>query len=403
MLDRLVEAVRAGQSQSLVLRGEAGVGKSALLEHLLDRAADCRVVSATGVQAEMELPFAALHQLLAPMLDLLDSLPGPQRDALRIVFGILDGPAPDRFLLGLAVLGLLSAAAESRPLVCVIDDVQWLDRASAQVFAFVARRLFAEAVACVFAVRNSSDAMHELSGLPTMDLAGLRDDDARVLLRSVIPGRLDEQVSERIIAEARGNPLALLELPRELTHDELAGGFGSPTAQTLRGRIESSFRRRLEPLPVRTRQLLLLAAAEPLGDPALVWRAATRLGNAGDTAAVAAADDLIEFGARVRLRHPLVRSAVYRAASPEERRTAHRALAEATDAEADPDRRAWHRAHATVEPDEDVAAELERSAGRAQGRGGLAAAAAFLERAATLTPESGRRAERALGRRPGQA
>ncbi|WP_327312626.1 ATP-binding protein [Streptomyces sp. NBC_01235] len=394
-LDRLVEALHAGQSRSLVLRGEAGVGKTALLDHLLDQAADCRVVSATGVQAEMELPFAALHQLLAPMLDLLNSLPGPQRDALGTAFGIHAGPPPDRFLLGLAVLGLFAKAAERRPLVCVIDDAQWLDRASAQVFAFVARRLFAESVACVFAVRDSSDG-HDLSGLPVLDLVGLHDDDARGLLRSEIPGRMDEQVCERIIAEARGNPLALLELPRELTHAELAGGFGSPTAQTLRGRIEDSFLRRLEPLPAQTRQLLLLAAAEPLGDPALVWRAATRLGNPAGTAAVVAADDLIEFGPRIRLRHPLVRSAVYRAASPDERRTVHRALAEATDAEADPDRRAWHRAHATVEPDEGVAAELERSAGRAQRRGGLAAAAAFLERAAALTPGSGRRAERAL-------
>lgn len=393
--DRLVEALHAGQSRSLVLRGEAGVGKTALLDYLLDQVADCRVVSATGVQAEMELPFAALHQLLAPMLDLLDSLPGPQRDALGTAFGIHAGPPPDRFLLGLAVLGLFAKAAERRPLVCVIDDAQWLDRASAQVFAFVARRLFAESVACVFAVRNSSDG-HDLSGLPVLDLVGLHDDDARGLLRSEIPGRMDEQVCERIIAEARGNPLALLELPRELTHAELAGGFGSPTAQTLRGRIEDSFLRRLEPLPAQTRQLLLLAAAEPLGDPALVWRAATRLGNPVGTAAVVAADDLIEFGPRIRLRHPLVRSAVYRAASPDERRTVHRALAEATDAEADPDRRAWHRAHATVEPDEVVAAELERSAGRAQRRGGLAAAAAFLERAAALTPGSGRRAERAL-------
>lgn len=395
-LDRLVEAVHAGESRALVIRGEAGVGKSALLEHLQERASGCRVVSATGVQAEMELPFASVHQICGPMLGLLDSLPEPQRDALGTAFGVRPGPAPDHFLVGLAVLSLLTAAAGDRPLVCVIDDAQWLDRASAQVLAFVGRRLFMESVACVFAVRSSSDA-DELSGLPVMEVAGLHDGDARELLRSVIPGPLDEQVRDRIIAEAGGNPLALLELPRELPPAEMAGGFGAPTSQTLPGRIEDGFRRRLEPLPADTRRLLLLAAAEPLGDPALVWRAAALLGNGvGAASAVAAADGLVQVGARVRFRHPLVRSAVYGTASPEERRSVHRALAEATDVEKDPDRRAWHRAYATAEPDEEVAAELERSAGRVQGRGGLAAAAAFLERAASLTPDSGRRAARAL-------
>ncbi|WP_091349144.1 helix-turn-helix transcriptional regulator [Micromonospora rhizosphaerae] len=394
-LDRLVEAVRAGESRSLVVRGEAGVGKSALLKHLFDQASGCRVVSAAGVRSEMELPFAALHQLCAPMLDLLDRLPEPQRDALSTAFRVRTGPAPDRFLVGLAVLSLFAAAAEDRPLVCVIDDAQWLDRASAQVLAFVARRLFAKSVACVFAVRNSGD-VHELSGLPAVDVAGLGDRDARALLRSVIPGRLDEQVRDRIVAEARGNPLALLELRRELSDAELAGGFGSPTAQTLSGRIEDSFQRRLEPMPADTRQLLLLAAAEPLGDPALFWRAAQRLGGDVGVAAVTAADEMIDFGARVRFRHPLLRWAVYGAASPEERRRVHRALADATDVETDPDRCAWHRAHATAEPDEEVAAGLERSAVRAEVRGGVAATAAFLERAAALTPDSRRRAERAL-------
>ncbi|MEO3748597.1 AAA family ATPase [Plantactinospora sp. B5E13] len=396
-LHRLLEAVRAGEGRALVVRGEAGVGKSVLLEYLLDRAADCRVVSVAGAQSEMELSFAAVHQLCAPMLDLLASLPEPQRDALCTAFGLRAGPSPDRVLVGLAVLGLLAAAAKDRPLVCVIDDAQWLDRVSAQVLAFVARRMFAESVVCVFAVREPSDA-GELSGLPLMNLVGLSDKDAWALLRRAIPGPLDEQVGGRIIREARGNPLMLLELSRELTHTELAGGFGSPTAQTLPGRVEDRFRRRLERMPAQARRLLLLAAAEPLGDPALLWRAAARLadGIGPTTGAVAAVDDIVDFDGRVRFRHPLVRSAVYRAASPEERRGVHRALAEATDVEADPDRRAWHHAHATAEPDEGVAAELECSSVRAQARGGLAAAAAFLERAAALTPDSRRRAERAL-------
>ncbi|OKI44025.1 hypothetical protein A6A27_38710 [Micromonospora sp. CB01531] len=394
-LDGVLEAVRAGESRSLVVRGAAGVGKSALLQHLIDRAAGCRVVSAAGVQSEMELPFAAVHRLCAPMLDLLDTLPEPQRDALGTAFRLCAGPAPGGFLVGVATLSLVAAAAENRPLVGVIDDVQWLDPASAQVLAFVARRLLAESVAFVFAVRDSSD-VHALSGLPAMDVAGLGERDARSLLRSVIPGRLDEQVGDRIIGEAGGNPRALLELPRELSRAELAGGFGPPTTQTLSGRIEDHVQLRLERMPVAGRQLLLLAAAEPLGDPALLWRAAERLGDGFGPVTVAAVNGMVDFGARVRFRHPSVRSAVYWAASPEERCRVHRALAEATDVEADPDRRAWHRAHATMGPDEEIAAELEGLADRARARGGLAAAAAFLERSATLTQDSGRRAERAL-------
>ncbi|MGR6916750.1 helix-turn-helix transcriptional regulator [[Actinomadura] parvosata] len=392
-LDRLLADVRAGRSRALVLRGEAGVGKSALLERLAERASGCRVVCAGGVQSEMELAYAALYSLCAPLLGLLDGLPGPQRDALGTAFGLREGPAPDRLLLGLAVLGLLAAAAEERPLVCVIDDAQWLDHASAQVLAFVARRLCAESVACVFAIRDT-DAADELAGLPVLDVPGLIAGDAHALLRSAVPGPLDEQVRERLVAEARGNPLALLELVREFTRPELAGGFGTPAARTLSTRIEDGFLRQLGRMPAHTRRLLLLAAADPLGDPALVWRAATRLGLG--LAAVGEASDMIAIGVRVRFRHPLMRSAVYRAALPEERRRVHRALAQATDVAADPDRRAWHRAHATAQPDEEVAAELERSAGRAQARGGLAAVAAFLERSCALTPDPGRRAERAL-------
>ncbi|MFR9794775.1 helix-turn-helix transcriptional regulator [Streptomyces sp. MS06] len=398
-LDGALKSARAGESRALVIRGEPGVGKSTLLDHLVRQASDCRVVTVSGVQSEMELAFAAVHQLCAPMLDLLDRLPGPQRDALGTAFGLRSGPPPDRFLLSLAVLGLIAAAAEEKPLVCVIDDAQWLDRVSAQVLAFVARRLTAEPVVCVFAVRDADDGPGDGAqawGLPEIRLGGLDDEDARKLLRTAIPGPLDERVCERIVAEARGNPLALLELPRGLTHAELAGGFGLPAPQALSGRIEDSFRRQLERLPSDTRQLLLLAAAEPLGDPVLVWRAAARLGIGAGALAAAAAARLIQFGTRIRFRHPLVRSAVYRAASAKERMCAHEALAEATDAEALPEQRAWHRAHAAAAPDEEVAAELELSAGHAQARGGLAAAAAFMHRAVMLTPESARRAERAL-------
>ena len=394
-LDRLLDAVRAGRSGVLVVRGEPGVGKTALLDYALERASGCRVARASGVQSEMELVFAGLHQLCAPMLDRLEGLPGPQRDALGTAFGMARGVAPDRFLVGLAVLSLLSEVAEERPLVCLVDDAQWLDRASAQALAFVARRLLAEPVGLVFAARAPGEEQ-ELSGLPELMIEGLGEPDARALLGSVLPGPLDERVRDRIVAETRGNPLALLELPRGLTPAELAGGFGVPDAPALSGRIEESFRRQLAPLPAETRLLLLVAAAEPVGEPVLLWHAAEQLGIGVEAAGPAAEAGLCEFGARVRFRHPLVRSAVYRAASPEDQRSAHRALAEATDPELDPDRRAWHRAQAAPGPDEEVAAELERSADRAQARGGLAAAAAFLEQAARLTPEPARRTERAL-------
>ncbi|MGP4102142.1 helix-turn-helix transcriptional regulator [Nonomuraea sp. KM90] len=394
-LDRLVAAVRSGESRSLVLRGEPGVGKSALLEYLVDRAEGCRVARAAGIRSEMELPYAAVHQLCAPMLDRLDRLPEPQRDALAIAFGLSAGPPPDRFLVGLAVLTLLTEVAEVQPLVCVIEDAQWLDRASARTLAFVARRLSAESVACVFAVRSGGDT-YDLAGLPELAIGGLREEDARALLHSVLPGPLDPLVRDRIVAEAHGNPLALLELSQAMTPAELAGGFGLPDVQALPGWIEESYRRRLDPLPPETRWLLLVAAAEPLGDPVLVWRASARLGVGTVAAGAAVAADLCEFGARVRFCHPLARSAVYRAAAPEERRRAHHVLAEATDAGTDPDRRAWHRAHAAAEPDEELAADLVRLAPCAQARGGLAAAAAFLQRATELTPEPARRTERAL-------
>jgi DNA-binding CsgD family transcriptional regulator len=395
MLDRLMAGAQAGRSGVLVMRGEAGIGKSALLEFLAERATDARIARATGVESEMELAFAGLHQLCAPMLDHLDHLPGPQRDALSTAFGLSDGDAPDRFLVGLAVLSLLADVAEERPLVCLVDDAQWLDQASAQTLTFVARRLLAEPIALVFAARTGGQEQR-FGGLPELLVRGLADTDARALLEGALRGPVDEAVRDRIVAESRGNPLALLELPGSLTPAELAGGFGLPGTNSLASLIEQGFVRRLEPLPVQARQLLIMAAAEPAGDVTLLLRAAERLGIGPDAAAAVETAGLIDIGMRVRFRHPLVRSAAYRLASVQDRRDAHRALAEVTDPEIDPDRRAWHRAHAAAGPDEATAAELEQSAGRAQARGGLAAAAAFLERAAALTPEPPCRAARAL-------
>jgi DNA-binding CsgD family transcriptional regulator len=394
-LDELIASVRAGPSRPLVLRGEAGVGKSALLDYLARTASGCTVARALGVESEVELAFGGLHQLCAPFADRLEDLPEPQRDALATVFGRRGGAAPDRFLVGLSVLSLLSDVAEDRPLMCIVDDAQWLDVASAQALSFVARRLGVESVGLVFGVREPAAERH-LEGLPKLVVEGLEDHDARELLESVITGPLDARVRDRIVAETRGNPLALLELPRGRTPAELAGGFGLADGPALRGRIEESFRERLAPLPPATRLLLLIAAAEPVGDPLPVWTAAAALGLDAGAAAPAKETGLVELGARVRFGHPLVRSAVYRAAALEQRQRVHRALAEATDPDVDPDRRAWHRAQATDGLDEDVAAELERSAGRARARGGLAAGAAFHERAAELTPDPGRRAQRAL-------
>ncbi len=343
----------------------------------------------------MELPFASLHQLCAPLLGSLEELPSPQREALESAFGLSAGSRPDHFLVGLAVLTLLSNAAESRPVLCLADDAQWLDRSSAQVLSFVARRIEAEGVLMVFAERDS-DGPVELSGLPELRLRRLSDADARDLFDSTSLGVFDDRVRDRIIAETGGNPLALVELPRALDPARLAGGFAVSDASPLQGRIEACFRSQVEELPEDTRRLLLLAAAEPLGDPSLLWRAGAAVGLSTDAAAPAEAAELITVNGRITFRHPLLRSAIYGAAPPEERRSAHRALGEATDPEFDPDRRAWHRGHAALEPDEDVAAELERSADRARARGGLPAAAAFLECAVNLTPDARRRTQRAL-------
>jgi DNA-binding NarL/FixJ family response regulator len=394
-LDQLLAEAHRGQSGGLVLRGEPGIGKSALLEYAAERAEGCQVLRATGVEWEMELPFAGIHQLCAGLLDGRDRLPAPQRDALATAFGISSGSQPDRFLIGLAVLSLLSDAAQERALVCLVDDAQWLDRSSAEMLAFVARRLRAESILFLFAERDPG-GLAQLGGLPELRLGGLPDASARELLASVITTPVDERVRDRILAETRGNPLAVLELAESLTATELAGGFGLPEAQGLPWRIEQSFVRRIGMLSGDARQLLLVAAAEPVGDPLLLWRAAKQLGIGPAGGDAVQAQGLLALGDRVTFCHPLVRSAVYRSAAVEDRREVHLALAEATDRAADPDRRAWHLAAGTQGPDERIALELERSAGRAQARGGVAAAAAFLQRAVALTQDPGRRPDRAL-------
>jgi DNA-binding CsgD family transcriptional regulator len=393
VLDEVLGDVRRGRSRSLVLRGEAGIGKTALLEYLVESAPDLTLARAAGVESEMELNYATLHQLCGPMLDRLPALPAPQRDGLEIVFGLRAGPAPDRFLVGLAVLSLFSEVADDGPLLCAVDDAQWLDQASALTLAFVARRLLAEPVGIVLAARAPGEALRHVS---TLEVPGVSDDDARALLGSAVGFHLDARVRDRIVAETRGNPLALLELPRGLTSTQLAGGFGLLSTPDLSEPIEKSFAREARPLSEDARTLLLLAAAEPLGDPLLLWRAAARLGIAPGAADDAAAHGLLAIAERVTFRHPLARSAVYRSAAAQDRRAVHLALAEATDRDVDPDRRAWHLAAAAAAPDESVALELERSAARVRTRGGMAAAAAFLERAAALTGDPGKRAGRAL-------
>jgi DNA-binding CsgD family transcriptional regulator/tetratricopeptide (TPR) repeat protein len=392
LLDALVDAIRQGEGRSLVVRGEAGIGKTALLEYLVRSASDLSVLRAVGVESEMELAYAGLHQLCASLLDGLERLPTPQRQALEIAFGLSLGQAPDRFLVGLAVLSLVSEAADKRPVLCLVDDAQWLDRASALTLAFVARRLLAERVGVVFATREPGG---ELAPLPQLEVRGLLRDDARALLGETVWLRLDERVSDRIVAETHGNPLALLELPRGLTARQLAGGFGLVEAQGLAGQIEESFVRRVETLSDDARRLLLVAAAEPVGDPLLLLGASERLGITV-SAVDAETDGLLALGERVTFRHPLVRSAVYRTATREQRREVHLALAEATDRGVDPDRRAWHLATAAAGPNEPVAAALEESAGRAQARGGLAAAAAFLHRSVALSADPKQRVRRAL-------
>jgi DNA-binding CsgD family transcriptional regulator len=393
VLHRLLDDARLGRGGVLVVHGEAGVGKSALLEYAIAAAPEFRIARTVGVEAEMELPFAAVQQLCSPFLELRERLPQAQHDALEVAFGLVTGPAPNEFLVGLAVLGLMAEAAEEQPLLCLVDDARWLDSASARTLAFVARRLLAERIAVGFATRELGEVF---AGLSELHVAPLGRRDARALLESVLSAPVDEPVLARIVDETRGNPLALLELPRGLTSAQLAGGFGLPPTAPLSAGIEEGYARRLVRLPEDARRLLLLAAADPVGDPALVWRAAEQLGIPESAAHNVEAEELLALSPRVVFRHPLVRSAVYGAAGIDERRKVHRALADATDPDSDPDRRAWHRAQAAATPDEEVAAELEHSAVRAQARGGFAAAAAFLERAVALSPDPSHRAYRAL-------
>jgi DNA-binding CsgD family transcriptional regulator len=392
-LVELADAVRSGESRALVVRGDPGLGKTALLNFLAAQGQGCRVLRVTGVQSEMELAFAGLYQLCAPIMSRTGLLPAPQHQALRVAFGLSEGPIPDRFLVGLAVLGLMSEVAGEQPLLCLVDDQHWLDQASAHALGFAARRLQADPIGLVFSTRTPRQ---ELAAIPELLLDGLPAVDARVLLKSALAGPLDTRVQDQIVRETGGNPLALLELLRGLTRTQLAGGFGLPGAVSVSARIEESFTRQLGALPAPTRRLLLVAAADPSGDPSLVWRAARRLELPVEVGEPAMEAGLAEFGRRVQFRHPMLRSAVYRSASHPDRRAAHAALAEVTDPEADPDRRAWHRAQATEGTDEGVAADLERSAGRAQARGGPAAAAAFFEKAVSLTADPVRRAERLL-------
>ena len=394
-LDGLLERVRHGEGAALVVRGEAGIGKTALMRYCARQASGCRVTEIVAVEAELELPFAALHELCAPALGGLAALPDPQRRALEVAFGLSAGSPPDRFMVGLAVLGLVAEAASERPVVWLIDDAQWLDEATRQIIEFVGRRLLADPILILAAVRETGNE-RLLPALPPLTLDGLTDDDARALLMMVVPGYLDEQIRDRIVAETGGNPLGLLELPRGMSQAELAGGFGMPGARTLPGHIEDHYLRRIRALPEATQQLMLLAAADPTGDATLLWRAAETLGVSRRAAGSAEAEQLLEIGSRVRFRHPLVRSATYGAATSEDRCAAHLALAEATDAGVDPERRVWHLAAGATGPDEAVASELERTANTAQARAGLAAAAAFLQRAVELTDEPARRAERAL-------
>ncbi|HEY6316076.1 MAG TPA: AAA family ATPase [Streptosporangiaceae bacterium] len=399
ILERLIANARSGRSAVLVVRGEPGIGKTGLLRHLMREASGFVVARVTCFESEMELPFAGLHQLCAPMLGRLGSLPEPQRRGLSVAFGLASGDSPDRFLVALAVLSLMAETSEEQPILCVVDDAQWLDQASAQVLGFVGRRLLAEPIALVFAVRTRAcgdPSPNHLADLPELRLDGLDEQSARALLATVTSGPLDESVRARILEETHGHPLALLELYRGRTAADLAGGFALPDAADLPRRIEDQYAARLGELPTEVQRLALLAAADPVGDPAVILRAAQVLGLNTGTVNLAAAADLLEFGANVRFRHSLVRSAAYRAAADEDRRAVHEALAAVTDPLADPDRRAWHRAHATAGPDEAVAEELINSASRALSRGGVAAAAAFWERAVALTPDPGERASRAL-------
>jgi len=393
VLEDLLLAARRGEGGAIVLQGEPGIGKTALIDHIVSLAGEFNVLRTVGNEAEIELAYASLQELFRAQTEAIEQLPDPQRRAIETALGIVTGIAPDRLLLGLGVLNLVSLVSAKRPVLCVIDDAQWLDPPSAQAIAFAARHVSKEAVVFLFAARTPVDAVR---GLPELVVVGLEDQDARELLETAVPARLDDSVVDRIVAETHGNPLAILELPRGLTPSQLAGGFGLPVSVTLAGQIEESYRRRFSRLSSDSRRLLLVVAADSTGDPGIIWRAADHLGIAETSADALEDDGLVEFGDRVVFHHPLVRSAVYNTATPRQRRDAHAALAEASDTNSDQDRRAWHRALATVRPNENVADEVEASAERALARGGFAAAGAFLGRAVALSVHPGRRARRAL-------
>ena len=395
-LDGALADALDGRSRVVVLRGDAGAGKSALLNFVAERATGWRVATAVGIESEMELAYGGLHQLCAPMLDHLDQLPTPQRDALGTVFGLLAGEPPDRFLVGLATLTLLAEVADDGSLSSVSSTTRSGSTRPRRRSSCSSPVDSSPSGSSSCARRGRASVTASSPGSLPCRSHGLSDSDARTLLLENLPGPIDAAVCEQIITESHGNPLALLELPRTWNTAELAGGFGIPARQPVGSKIEQSFAKRLQLLPAETQLLVLAAAAEPLGDPLLLHRAAENLGL--DPAASGPALDagLLDVSGRVEFAHPLVRSAAYSSATADDRQRVHRALAEATDPERDPDRRAWHRARAAPAPDENVAAELERSAGRAQARGGVAAAAAFLERASALSPDSAKRAQRAL-------
>lgn len=398
-IEQMLARAQAGQSGVLVVRGEAGIGKTALLEYARATATTSgfRAVHAAGVESETQFAFAGLHQLCAPLVDRANALPDPQQTALGVAFGMRGGAAPDRFLVGLATLNLLAEVAEEGPLLCLVEDAQWLDQASAEVLAFVARRLVAERIVLMFALRDPNDRdVRPFVGLPELQLDGLEKTDAQALLAAAVGTPLDDMVRDLIIAEARGNPLAILELPKSALPAQLAGGYELPCLLSVPRRIQEGFQQRSGSLPADTQLLLLIAAADSTGDVSLLWQAAAHEGIAREALAPAETAGLVQIDRRVRFRHPLVRSAVYAAATPPDQRRAHRVLAAVTDPQLDPDRRAWHRAQAVLGTDEEAAAELEHTAGRARCRGGLAAAAAFMEQAAMLTPDPARRAKRAL-------
>jgi DNA-binding CsgD family transcriptional regulator len=393
-LGELLSDVGVGRSRALVLSGAPGIGKTALLEEALESISSVQVIRVSGVESEAEIAYGALHGVWSRLsADGVSGLPEPQRVAACTAFGLELGPAPNPFLVGLAMLNGLADLAEQTPLFLVVDDAQWLDRASASALAFVARRLRVEPIGVVFAVR---EPMAELSGLPELHVSGLAPDAARRVLASVLPAAVDEPIVERFIAETEGNPLALLELSHGLSATAIDSDVDRRDSRGLWLRLEESFQRRVEALEKSVGTFLLIAAAEPAGEPVLIWRATGLLGLPGSVGDAAEESGLIRLGTSIVFRHPLVRSAIYRFASLVDRRAVHRALAEATDPDLDPDRRAWHRALAAPGLDEQVALELEQSADRARARGGFAAAAAFLERSLALTADSDRRASRAL-------